>query len=363
MSSLHKLNIYSFFLVALLSISSLYAQTVPGDTTLYHRRLQWFSDNPKQSVLDLRVDSMLQSYMQSPENCGISIGVFKAGKTYFYNYGDVNRGAGIHPDKNTLYELGAISAVFCGKLLDMAVAEKKISLQEDIRRYLPGKYENLSYNRKSIRIQHLAEHSAGLEQIPADLPNQPDFEAKDPYKNYTKEQVFNYLHKVALRTEPGKTYNYSSFGIALLGLILERVYNSSYETLVKEKILFPKGLNNTILSLSSQSLSQMAQGYNLEGDSTGYWHMNAFAAAGGYKSSCSDMLRYIQLSIGDTNPQLSWLVRKTQNGSTFCYQSGGTYGFSGFAAYLKNEEAGLIVLSNSAQDVQFLSLQLLDYLK
>jgi CubicO group peptidase (beta-lactamase class C family) len=47
-------------------------------------------------------------------------------------------------------------------LLAQAVLEKKASLQDDIRKFLPGSYPNLQWNGAPIRLVNLANHTSGL---------------------------------------------------------------------------------------------------------------------------------------------------------------------------------------------------------
>ena len=132
-------------------IDSLAEEVVTADSARLFRRAVYFSDNPKQTALERIIDSTLESFMMSPQNCGISIGISQKGKNYFYNYGEIKRDSKIAPDSNSIYDIGSITKTFTALLLAKAVTENKCKLEDDIRKYLPGKFHNLTYYGKVIR--------------------------------------------------------------------------------------------------------------------------------------------------------------------------------------------------------------------
>ncbi len=61
----------------------------------------------------------------------------------------MKKGTGIPPTGRHLYDIGSVAKVFVTTLLAHAVVKNRISLEDDIRKYLPGKYPNLHYKRIS----------------------------------------------------------------------------------------------------------------------------------------------------------------------------------------------------------------------
>jgi D-alanyl-D-alanine-carboxypeptidase/D-alanyl-D-alanine-endopeptidase len=377
-----KALVCSLFL-ALLPAKSQNALT-PGsglhsDSLRYLKRTSYLSDNPKLSRMDLLVDSALRSFMQSPQNCGISIGISENGKNYFYNYGEIKRESKLLPDKNTIYEIGALTATFCGILLAKAVTENKISLEEDIRKYLPGKYADLTYYQRPVRIKHLANHTSGLPHLPDDLTSQDNFDPANPYKNYTKQQIFMCLQRFRPAREPGQVCEYSSLGIAVLGIILEKVYNTSFETLVREKICVPNNMFNTCITLTSMQWNYFSPGYNVDGEPVPAWDLGAFAAAGGLRSTSQDLLNYLNYNLNEKDPSvglshnitfsgkekvgLAWFVKKTKQGNTLLWQSGGTLGSGGFTGAVKEQNCSVVILANNGRNVDYIGIAILNYLQ
>lgn len=349
------------------------------DSSTVWKRLNFLSDNPKISDLDLLVDSTLQSYMQSPQTCGISIGIRYKSTTYFYNYGELIRDSKRLPDTSSIYEIGSLTTTYTSYLLAKAVCDSLISLEEDIRKYLPETFKRLHYKGTKVRVKHLANHTSGLPNIPTNLKTNEIYDQLNPYVNYSKENLNEFLKTVELKIAPGTQFQYSSLGMAILGLIFEEVYKRPYEVLLQEAIVDAFQLNSTYLRVPEQARINFAGGYNQEGKSTPHWEMGLFNPAGGLRSTVADVLRWTDLNKHNNAREfnltqtisfqmkekigLSWFVKKTKFNNTLYWHDGATFGFSSFCGFLKEKNCSVVVLSNSAQHVDFIALAILNYLQ
>ncbi|MGZ4037593.1 MAG: serine hydrolase, partial [Bacteroidia bacterium] len=239
----------------------------------------YLSDNPKKTWWDLKVDSIVANFMLNADNCGLSIAVLNNNEASYYNYGVTKRGTSQVPSKSTIYEIGSVSKTFTGILLAKAVSDKKVNLTDDIRKYLPGEFSNLRYKDHYIQLQHLANHTSRIPRVPLDIEQQPSYDPSNPYKNYNKDMVYAYLRRISIDTIPGTKSEYSNLGMALLGIILENVYNKSYETLVKEFVTQPLKMEHTGIKLSDEELKQFATGYDANGNEATHWDLGDLAAA------------------------------------------------------------------------------------
>jgi CubicO group peptidase (beta-lactamase class C family) len=352
---------------------------IPVSTSKFFKITDYLSDNKKESSFDSLVDKLVKDHMQSPQNCGLSIGVFNNGKESFYNYGEVKRGSKTLATSSTIYEIGSVSKVFCGILLANAILENKVNAEDDIRNYLPGEYPNLQVGDNYIQLIHLVNHTSGLPRLPDDIGAQQDYNALNPYKNYNREMVFNYLKKIQLSKQPGKVCEYSNIGMGLLGIILERVYGKPFEELVKEKITSSFGMNNTSIRLNTDQEKKFATGYNIVGKETPHWELEAIAAAGAVRSSPGDMLTFLKANLEEKNEALkrshqstfntgntiamAWHIMKTKQGNNMIWHNGGTFGFSAFIGFVKEKNCGVVILNNSGGNVDFIALQLLKHLQ
>ncbi len=344
------------------------------------KNLNYKTDNKLITPLDSLVHTTVKDYILNGENCGLSIGIIQNGQTTFYNYGETKKGNGELPTQKTIYEIGSISKTFCGNLLAIAVVEKKINLDDDIRNYLPQGFKNLELNNQPILIKHLANHTSGLPTIPDNLYSQETFDILNPYKNYTKDMVYSCLNTIVLTSEPGKISNYSNLGMALLGIILENSYKKSFEELVIEKIAIPNKMPDTKINLSASQLNNFANGHNESGEFTPHWDFSSFYAAGALRSTTSDMLNYLNYNLleadeatklahstttsnAGTSIALAWHKMQRKNNKELIWHNGATGGFTSFCGFIKEKNCGFVVLSNSSSRVDFIGLSIYNYLQ
>jgi len=318
------------------------------------------------------VNNAAIAYMKDGSRVGLSVGIYKNGKTFTNNYGYTEKGNRQEPTNNTIYEIGSITKTFTGTLLAQAVIDKKVKINDDIRKYLEGNYPNLEYSGQPIKLFQLINHTSGL---PFLLPDRKELfqqpEDTIPYfvtaieTPYTKEKFLNDLHKVKLDTVPGVKFGYSNAGAQLLGYILEKVYETSYENLIKKYITVPQKMPATKLSYSKKETAMFAKGYNGKGVLMPY-NPIVIGAAGNIKSTVPDMLKYIKFHLNENNQVinlfhtptfgdingfaigLNWQMNKTQDGFRRIWQSGGSFGFSSYCVVYPELNIGIALLSNEA---------------
>jgi CubicO group peptidase (beta-lactamase class C family) len=321
------------------------------------------SDNKKLTPLDNEVDKAVTEFFSDPDNVGAVIAVVKNDTVFYYHYGEAEKSKGILPVNNTIFEIGSISKTFTGILLAQAVLDKKLTLDDDIRKYLPATCAKLELNGKPVLIKHLANHTSGLPRITDDLATTPGYTENDPYRHYTIPMYHSYLSRVKLTSVPGTRQEYSNTGVAVLGIILQKVYGQTYEQLLTEYITSPLKMSTTSTFVAVKQLPNFAVGH-ANGLTTQHWNLAYTSPAGGIRSTVEDMVIYLKANMADATPSitlshketfkegddsigLGWFLYPTK-GDTLIWHNGGTGGFTSYTGYLKNRKAGVVVLTNSA---------------
>ena len=320
--------------------------------------------NPLKSDIDKSVQDAVGRYAGQHELVGISIGVLRNGHESFYEYGYANKEMSTPPNDRTIYEIGSITKTMTGILIARSVNDKKLSLDDDIRKYLPGEYPNLEYQGAPIRLRHLVTHTSGL---PANPPGIPDDAGAEGYESYSHEKLLADLAKVQLKRTPGTQYSYSNMGGGLAGLILENVYKKSYEELAKEYIFRPAGMRNTGLALSKQMDARYATPYDSHVKVTDRWVVNGIESAGAVRSDVRDMLRYARWNLDGKDPAVAlsqkpileisnapqsgifWGLGDSRTGGTYLSHDGGTGGFSCNVMIMPREKLAVVILMNSGE--------------
>ena len=330
-------------------------------------------------VLKHFIDSVAQNYLTNPANSSLSIGVSDGTHTERYFYGETIKGTHQLPDGNSLYEIASISKTFTGLLLAHAVNTGKLRLDDDIREYLPGSYPNLQYKGTPIKIVNLSNHTATFPHSPADLEKQPSYDAANPYLNYSKAMIYKYLHNFKPDTVPGLRATYSNLGFAVLGTILENIYHQPIEELLHITITAPLKMDNTFFNLPASKKNFLTKGYKEKtGTEVPHWNLKNFKAAGGLKSDINDMLLYLNANMNELNTDYTLTQKQTDDRGDFqkglawtleplanqqlIWHNGGTAGYRSFCGFIKNQQTGVVVLSNSASDVDELATTILTFM-
>jgi D-alanyl-D-alanine-carboxypeptidase/D-alanyl-D-alanine-endopeptidase len=316
-------------------------------------------------------DAVSQFFKDAPQAVGLSIGVVKDGEVYTFNYGTVEKRQARSPSADTEYPIASITKTFTGALLAQAALEKRVNLDDDLRKYLNGEYPNLEFEGHPIRLYDLLDHRSGLPFfLPDTRETQPDSAENDvPWtariseqtKGYSKEDFFADLHKVKLTFIPGEKFSYSNAGAQLMGYILERVYGKPYEALLKEKILGPLKMYSTAITLDSRQKDRLARGYDDKGrlmpEIAGQ-----LQGAGALKSSVNDMLKYAQWQMAEKSeaaklshkPQftsgnysagLNWQIIRSGS-DRLIWQEGNIDGFNSLCLLEPERRLGLVILAN-----------------
>lgn len=321
--------------------------------------------------IDSIVNNAATSFMSAKSRVGISIGVIKDGQVYRYNFGSTQKGKNFIPTEKTIYEIGSITKTFTSMLLAQALIDKKVNLNDDVRKYLKGSYPNLEYQNKPIRLLHLANLTSGLpdnlpEKMPAlktvDKESQID-ELKKIHDGYTKMQFLTDLSKVKLIVEPGLSPSHSNTAAQLLGFILENIYGNDYNSLLNAYILGPLNMNGTFINVPDSLKNFYAKGYNDQGTLMPEIPKDA-GSAGILKSTLSDMIIYTSYHLTEKDPRvvlshtltwgntesfgigLNWSLKTNFDGKRKIWSSGGTFGFSSYSVLYPERNFALIVLAN-----------------
>jgi CubicO group peptidase (beta-lactamase class C family) len=325
------------------------------------------------AAVDEIVNKAARKFMSDPHSVGLSVGVFEDGRTYTYNFGEVEKGKKEVPTRHTIYELASITKTFTGVLLAQAATERRVNLDDDIRKYLDGSYPNLEFAGQPIKLFQLINHTS---RLPFVLPDHPElFKDPNPYElpkiltridsNYTRDNFYEDLHKVQLDKAPGTEFKYSNSAAQLLGFILEKIYKMPYEKIVLEKIARPLKMTETKITLTESEKKRLAKGHYDNGSLALPGTLQS-QAAGALRSSVSDMLKYIRFHLDESDEVvklshqttwgdikyyasgLNWQINKTPGGHRRIWQSGGSFGFSSYCVVFPELRMGIVLLSNES---------------
>ncbi|MBE7168957.1 MAG: serine hydrolase [Williamsia sp.] len=336
----------------------------------FKKRDQVLTNNPISTLLDKLVDSAARPYASLEVNCGLSIGILKDGKTYFYNYGETRRGNKQLPDEHTLFEIGSITKTFTATLLADAVNSGKIRLDDPVSKYLPDSVPPIQFEGVPATIRMLSNHTSGIPRDPSNMAATITNPA-DPSSNYDINHLYSFYKMLKLKRRPGTRFEYSNVGVATLAVILENLYQKGFEELVTEKILKPLNMTETMQFIHGKDSARVAAGYGYRGSYTGPLNDKALAGAGALRSTAADILRYAQANIACKSRALNKAIQLTHTPTwempkiglgwfledhpafldEYLTHGGTTYGYRSDLIIVPKKQLAVIVLSNSNTNV------------
>lgn len=304
-----------------------------------------------QSALDRRVAGV--------PGTGIVVGVIDHGAERVYIAGSA--GSGRPAGEQTLFEIGSVSKTFTATLLAAMVREGSVRLSDPIASYLPVGVRAPGKDGRQITLLDLAEQRSGLPRLPS---NMQDVLGDDPYADYTVADMYAFLGGYALTRDPGAAYEYSNYGVGLLGQLLASRAGVTYERLLQHSVLDPLGMRETgFATTGTPDRPALATGHDLSGAELPSWHFQSILPAGGILSSVSDMLKYLRCNMGRgplaadclfaQKPRapgaprheigLVWNVNSTTG---VIAHDGDTNGFHAIVAMSRDRQTGVVALSN-----------------
>ena len=155
--------------------------------------------------------------VRNTDGPGCAVGVSRGGKPVFeQGYGMANLETGTPIRPTSIFHVASVSKQFTAAAILLLERDRKLSLDDDIRKYLP---EIPDYGTP-ITIRHLLTHSSGLrDELELIYFARGRFEED----RITEADVMDLItRQTALNFKPGSEWLYSNTGYTLLGLIVKR---------------------------------------------------------------------------------------------------------------------------------------------
>ncbi len=175
-----------------------------------------------------------------PQNPGAQLTVSKNGVVLFSKaWGMASLENNIPMSLNNVTEASSVSKQFTAAAILMLEAQGKLSLDDDIRKYIP---EMPNYGTP-IKISNLMHHSSGLRDWGsiAELAGWP--RTTKTYRNEDALEIM--VRQKTLNNKPGDEFGYSNSNFTLQAIIVDRVSGMSLAEFSKKYIFNPAGMMHT----------------------------------------------------------------------------------------------------------------------
>lgn len=342
--------------------------------------LSVFLNLKAQENISKSIDGILKAY-NSNDKPGLSVKVLKDGKSiYAKGFGLSNLDYDIKNSDSTVHNIASITKQFTASAIWSLINEDKLSLEDDIRIYLP----EFPIYEETVKIKHLLNHTSGIRNYHT-LMYLSGFDYDDNY--YDNNTVLELAKRQKnLNHSPNEKVSYSNTNYNLLTLIVERVSGLNLNDYLKLKILEPLEMNSSFVRVvRGKPIKNRATGYVPDGKGFKFSVNNQLSyGAGSMGSTVNDLAIWTNMlneQIEEFKP-LSQFLKQTEilnSGDSAKYARGltidnykgfevvghGGYGFGARSHLIavKEKQLGIIVLTNTQTiDATRVVYQILDIL-
>ena len=212
-----------------------------------------------------RVQHGLTGFAEVINIPGISFGIVR-GESLIYagGVGYADRSTKRPATIDTPYYIASLTKVFTASLAMIYANRGALDLDAPVSNYLPYSVRVPSDSLgNAITVRALLSHLSGLPRDPPNRRNQKLEGPLDPgiWEPYNITDLYTGLARTPLRSNVGQKYNYSNYGYALLGHIVERVAHQPYEQALKDQLLSPLGMRSTSITLTATQQKNLAAFY------------------------------------------------------------------------------------------------------
>ena len=303
-----------------------------------------------------------------PDSPGCALSVMKDGRIiYKHGYGMANLDHNVTITPSTVFHVASMSKQFTAASIVLLVQQGKLSLDDDVRKYIP----ELPDFGSLITIRNLIHHTSGLRDQ-WDLLELAGW--RYSLDLITDEDVMSVVTRQKdLNFKPGEKYAYCNTGYTLLAIIIKRVSGQSFREFTTESIFEPLGMMNThFRDDHAEIVKNNAYGYksekggsfrlsNTNFDTAGatslhttvedlaLWDENFYHPLVGGASFLEQMHERGKLSNGETQDYAFGLIVGKYKGLATVDHAGGDAGYRSEMTRFPDQHLSVAVLCNSAE--------------
>ncbi|GAA4393197.1 hypothetical protein GCM10023186_44540 [Hymenobacter koreensis] len=292
----------------------------------------------------------------TPETPGCACSVSQNGKVVAnraYGLADLERN--VPMTSQTVFDIGSTRKQFIAAAVLLLVEEKRVSLSDDIRKYLP---ELPDYGHK-ITLDHLLTHTSGLR----------DWTGMLPLANGNPDALTLIMRQRGLNFVPGEEWSYSNSGYVLLTEMVARTSGMPFADFARKRLFEPLGMKATTYVVDMKAVvKNRALGYEKEKDR---WKLDMYLGndrgGGALLSTAGDLLIWndaltnarlgafvseklqepAKLNNGRKLSYARGLFLETYRGTREVAHSGGAAGYHSWLGRFPEQNLSIAVLCNS----------------
>ena len=222
---------------------------------------------------------------------GVAVAVVKEGRVVLARgYGVKRQGGPAAVDGDTLFAIASNTKAFTSAALGVLVEDGKLQWDDPVTRHLPSFQMYDPYVSREMTIRDLLTHRSGLGLGEGDL-------LYFPPSTFTRKEIVEKVRFLRPATSFRSAYAYDNILYIVAGEVVAAVSGKTWEAFVRERLLSPLGMKDTVPNPSALPAGANAATPHarVEGilRTVAPDDADNIAAAGGILSSARDMARWV----------------------------------------------------------------------
>ncbi|HLL13617.1 MAG TPA: serine hydrolase domain-containing protein [Pyrinomonadaceae bacterium] len=198
-----------------------------------------------------QADDYITAAMRRRNIPALALCVLRDGKVVKQKaYGQASVELGVPATTGTVFPLASITKTFTAAGIMALVEERKVSLDDPARRFLP----RLPPSWAGVTVRHLLTHTSGLPDVVVD-------DDLGTYISETREDALKKLAAVQLSGRPGTKSEYNETNYVLLAMIIEKLSGLSYEQYMNGRFFRPLDMGATAFGDTRELIPHRASVY------------------------------------------------------------------------------------------------------
>jgi len=254
------------------------------------------------------IDADVERARHEFEIPGVSVAVVKEGRVVLARgYGVKRQGAPAPVDAETLFAIASNTKAFTAAALGLLVEDGKLAWDDPVTRHLPSFQMYDPYVSREMTVRDLLCHRSGLGLGEGDL-------LYFPPSTFSRAEIVQKVRSLRPASSFRSGYAYDNILYIVAGEVVAAVSGRPWEAFVRERLLGPLGMTDTVPNPSSLSASANAATPHAKVDgvlrTVAPDDADNIAAAGGILSSAHDMARWVTalLQAGSSAPAAGGLT-------------------------------------------------------
>ncbi|MEH6536168.1 MAG: serine hydrolase domain-containing protein [Psychroserpens sp.] len=331
-----------------------------NDLPLIFKRTEIVKQEP--ITIEGKIDEVFASW-DNPKTPGGAVAIMKNGElVYSKAFGAASLEYDVLNTTETLFNIGSVSKQFTAMGIILLHQQGKISVDDDIRKYLT----DLPDFGHKITIRHLLHHTSGLRSLHA-LFGIAGWRDDDSKTNADLRRIMKYQKD--LNFKPGDEYLYCNTGYMFMADIIEEVTGEKFTDWMKKSVFNPLGMENSyaedkynrIVPNNATSYNYNSEAFEREVEYWGYvgsgnvhsntnellmWLSNFYEPKAGWESAFKMLETLDPFNDGGLNNYAFGVFIDEFNGKKVIQHNGAVGGFRASASTFPEEKLNIVILSN-----------------